>query len=409
MKQFLTQFMKDKKYKAIITKIIKRKRNLYIAIVGFILFGNLSTLAAMHLFTAKDKPHYITESISRGGIEKVITATGTLNAVTTVKVGAQVTGTISRIFVDYNSPVKKGQLLAQIDPSTYEAQLEQARANHLSTRANISKCNAALLDSKRTRGRYKELWSQDLIARQELDTAETNYESCLAQLDAARAQAAQAMGQVKAAEANLRYTRIVSPIDGTIISKSIDVGQTVVSSFVTPNLFSIAENLDQMQIEANVDESDISLIAPGQNVDFTVDSYQDTIFHGKVSQVRIEPITVQNVVTYIVVIKVDNKEKKLRPGMTANVKFKIDRSDNALRIPNAALRFIPAGQDMAWKNSDSKPGVWILEGGKLQRIEVKTGLSDNQYTEMKSGELYDGQSVIVDVAKKKKVLELPSR
>src|SRR3989337_1462219 len=256
--------------------------------IAILMITALGIAAFLSLRNEEDALKFRTEKVVRGDIEAAVTATGTLNAVTTVLVGTQVSGTIKNIHADFNSPVKKGELIVEIDPATFEAQAEQARANLLAARANLEKSALALIDTERTMNRDKELFSKDFVARSELDTAETNYETAKAQVSAAKAQVAQAEAALKASETNLRYTKILSPVDGVVVSR-------------------------------NVDEADIGRIQISQDVEFTVDAYPDTLFKGSVSQIRIAPIIVQNVVTYDVVIRVDNPEQKLKPGMTANV------------------------------------------------------------------------------------------
>lgn len=341
-----------------------------------------------------------TEKVSRGDIVSTVTASGTVNAVTTVLVGTQVSGTIKNIHVDFNSPVKKGQLIAQIDPATFEAQVEQAKGNLLSAKANLEKAEVALVDSKRTRNRNKELFSRGLIARSDLDAAETNYETSNAQVSVAKSQVAQTEAALKNALTNLGYTRILSPVDGVVISRNVDVGQTVAASFQTPTLFTIAQDLTKMQIDTNVDEADIGKVTEGQDVEFTVDAYPDITFEGKVSQVRNAPITVQNVVTYDVVIKVDNPELKLKPGMTANVSIIVAKKDSVLKIPNSALRFRPSDDGKASQHKG--PGVWVIRDRDPMRVEILTGISNGNYTELVSGDIKEGQEVIVESLSKSK-------
>jgi len=342
-----------------------------------------------------------TEKVSRGEIKSVVTATGTVNAVTTVSVGSQVSGTIKRLMVDYNSPVKKDQLLAQIDPSTFQAQVDQAMANLWSAKANMEKAAVATLDARRTLQRSKDLFAQNFIARSDLDTAETNALSAEAQQKVSQAQVGQAQAALKIAETNLQYTNILSPVNGTVISRSVDIGQTVAASFQTPTLFSIAQDLTKMQIDTNVDEADIGKILVGQAVSFTVDAYPDTIFTGKVAVVRNAPITVSNVVTYDVVIQVENPQLKLKPGMTANVSITIEIHPDVLRIPNASLRFKPADTIVISEKKRDKQGakktkVWILEKDKPKSVNVTIGLSDGSYTEINAGELKENQEIITD-------------
>ena len=344
---------------------------------------------------------YRTEKAVRGDIVETVTATGTVNAVTTVLVGTQVSGTIKDIYVDFNSPVKKGQLIARIDPATFEAEVAQARANLLAAKANLEKSEATLVDTKRTMERNRELLSKNLIAQSDLDTAETNYETSKAQVSVSKSQVAQTEAALKVAETNLGYTKIISPVDGVVISRNVDVGQTVAASFQTPTLFTIAEDLTKMQIDASVDEADIGRVASGQDVEFTVDSYPDITFHGNVSQVRNAPISVENVVTYDVVIKVDNPELKLKPGMTANVSIILMKKSGVLKIPNAALRLNLTEREKG-KPMPKGRGVWVLEKGKPQRVSVSTGISDGSYTELVSGNIREGQEIIVEYLDKEK-------
>ena len=336
-----------------------------------------------------------TVNVSMGDIREVVTASGTVNAVTTVLVGTQVSGTIKHIYVDFNSQVKRDQLIARIDPAIFEAQVEQARANLLSARANLEKADAALVDAKRTFDRTKELYQRNLIARSELDTAETNHETSKAQVEVAKAQIVQTEAALKLAETNLKYTRIVSPVDGIVVSRNVDVGQTVAASFQTPTLFTIAQDLTKMQINTNVDEADIGKIKMGQPVEFNVDAYPEIIFNGKVWQIRIAPITVQNVVTYDVVIKMDNPELKLKPGMTANVSILTAVKKDILKIPNAAMRFRPSDKNKV--NAQQKGfGVWQLVNGEPNRIPVSAGISDGSFTEVISGDIREGQEIIIE-------------
>ena len=354
-----------------------------------------------------NEPKYRTEKVTKGDIVMAVTSTGTVNPVTTVLVGTQVSGTIKEIHVDFNAPVRKGQLIARIDPALFEAQMNQARANVLSSRANLEKAEAMLVDAKRTMDRNKDLFLKNLIARSELDTAETNHETAKASVSAAKAQVAQTEAALSVAETNLYYTKIVSPVDGIVVSRNVDVGQTVAASFQTPTLFSIAQDLTKMQIDANVDESDIGNIKVGQDVEFIVDAYPDITFKGRVWQVRNAPVTVQNVVTYDVVIKVDNPELKLKPGMTANVSIIVAIKKDVLRIPNAALRFKPS--DKATQVPEKKgPGVWMSEKVQLRRVPVSIGISDGSNTEIVTGEIKEGQDLIVESLTKAKAPATPS-
>jgi len=365
-----------------------------ILIIGVIVV--VIAIAGYFIFRGKgNEPKFRTEKVTKGDLVMTVTSTGTVNPVTTVLVGTQVSGTIKEIYVDFNSPVKKGQLIARIDPALFEAQVNQARANLFSAKANLEKAEATLVDAKRTMERNKELLSKNLIAQSDFDTAETNYETAKASVSAVKAQVVQTEAALSLAETNLYYTKIVSPVEGIVVSRNVDVGQTVAASFQTPTLFSIAQDLTKMQIDGNVDESDIGNIKVGQDVEFIVDAYPDITFKGKVWQVRNAPITVQNVVTYDVVIQVANPELKLKPGMTANVSIITAIKKDVLKIPNAALRFSLSEKGVQTPEKKG-PGIWILEKEQPMRIPVSTGISDGSYTELVSGEVREGQEVIIE-------------
>jgi len=292
--------------------------------------------------------------------------------------------------------VKKGQIIAQIDPTFYETQLAQAQAN-------ADRADAAMRDAERILNQNKALYARNLVAKNDYDSALTGY-------DSAKAQVAQAKAALQTAATNLSYTKIYSPVDGIVISRSVDVGQTVAASFQTPTLFTIAQDLTKMQIDTNVAESDIGVVKVGQEVDFTVDAYPDSTFKGKVWQKRQAPITVQNVVTYDVVIQVNNSDFRLMPGMTANVSVIIETRHDVLRITNAALRFRmterPAGSGAgaAQKPAGGEkkgPSVWVLEQGKPKRVPITPGITDGAYTQVESGDLKEGQLIIVESLKKK--------
>jgi len=373
------------------------------AITGVVIVLVIALLiTGFFLYRSKgSKVKFKTEKVTRGDIRETVTTTGTINAITTVQVGTQVSGRIKNIYADFNSEVKKGQLLAQIDPAIYEAQVEQAKANLRSARANLEKANAALIDAKRTLDRASELFSESLVARSNLDTSETNYKIARAQASFAKAQIAQLSAALKFAETNLKYTDIFSPVDGVVISRNVNIGQTVVASFQSPILFIIAQDLTKMQIDTNVNEADIGRIRDGQEVEFTVDAYPETVFKGRVWQVRNAPIIVQAVVTYDVVITVDNPELKLRPGMTANASIIIAHKRGVLKIPNSALRFVPADAEAA-KTLQKGYGVWIVENGKLKRISITIGISDDNYTELASGGIKEGNELVVGILEKTK-------
>ncbi len=278
---------------------------------------------------AKGGTTYRTEQVQRGDVKVQVSATGTLNAVTTVQVGSQISGTISALSADYNDRVHAGQVLAQLDPTFLKAQVAQSRADLVNSQVQVRQ-------AERDSSRIFPLGAQGLASKADLDKAQTA-------LDAARAGVASSSAALVRAETNLRYATITSPIDGIVVSRNVDVGQTVAASLSAPTLFTIANDLTQMQLEAAVDEADIGMVKVGQPATFTVDAFPDLTFSGEVQQIRLQPETVQNVVTYTVVIHVANPEQKLLPGMTANVTIQVDQANDVLKVPAMALRFRPAG------------------------------------------------------------------
>ena len=348
--------------------------------------------------------------VERGEINFVVTATGTINPVINVLVGSQVSGTIKALHADFNSQVKEGQVIAQIDPAIFQAQVDQARASVLTNqanllnsqsnlenaKANLVKADIAVLDTKRTLDRNLPLVEKKVIAQAAMDTAQTNYDTAVAQRDIAKAQVASATSQVASskaqveqakaalsmAETNLRYTTIRSPVNGTVISRNVDVGQTVAASLQAPTLFTIAKDLTRMQVDTNVSEADVGRIIVGQDAIFTVDAYSGRIFRGKVFEVRNAPIIVQNVVTYDVVIQVDNQDLKLKPGMTANVSVMIAHREGVLKIPNAALRFRPesakqGGLPEKESESSASMGRFLIE-----RLTKELNLTTDQQSKV---------------------------
>ena len=348
----------------------------------------------------KNKFQYETTKIGKNTIVQVVEASGTINPVTTVNIGSQVSGLIKEIYVDFNSQVKKGQLLAQIDTSLFEAQLQQATANIANAKANYQKILAIMENDKKTYNRYKNLYARNFIAKSEFDLAEATYFSDVAQLDAAKAQISQAEASFKTASANMRYTKIISPVDGTVVSRAVDVGQTVAASFQTPTLFMVAQDLTNMQIETSVSEADIGKVKVGQEVNYTLDGYQDRVFHGRVTQVRISPTTVQNVVTYTVIVDVDNEEGLLIPGMTANVSIITSKKENINTVPNSALKFTPITKGTVQRYKEQ--GIWIMENNRPKRINISVGVSDDINTEVISKELNGDEVVIIGILNSKK-------
>ncbi|MGA2447126.1 MAG: efflux RND transporter periplasmic adaptor subunit [Polyangiaceae bacterium] len=361
---------------------------------------------------------YKSAAAERRRIVARVTASGTLSALVTVQVGTQVSGRIQKLFADFNSTVKKGELVAKIDPQMFDASVQQAQANYLSAKATVTTAEATALNADRQYARTKSLRDSNLAAQADLETAEANVATSHAQVDAAKASLAQALASLHQAQINLSYTNIVSPIDGVVISRSVDVGQTVAASLSAPTLFTIAQDLTKMQVDTNVAEGDVGRLEVGMKTYFTVDSFPGQRFFGKVRQIRNFATTNQNVVTYDAVIDVDNSDLKLRPGMTANVTVVYAQRDNALAIPNAALRFRPptaaaptaapsgshegthrarpSGSSMSPGDALEARTIWVLRGGDLQPASVKLGQSDGTVTEVVEGDLHEGDAVVID-------------
>lgn len=363
-------------------------------LIGIIILSVVLAVGGFALKNAKPKMRFKTETIAKGNIVQSVTASGTINPEISISVGTQVSGTIKAIYADFNSPVKKGQLLAEIDPALFMGQVQQSQANVYAAQANLQKLQSTLNNDSKTYARYKSLYSKNYIPKSDLDLAEATYNSSKAQISAARAQISQAQAALGNNLTNLRYTKIISPVNGIVVSRSVDVGQTVAASFQTPTLFLVAKDLTKMQIDTSVAEADIGQVKVGQDVEYTLDGYPDMTFNGKVKQIRIAPTTVNNVVTYDVVINVDNKDMKLKPGMTANVSIITANKKDILTVPNSSLRFTLHRGDDAPKFK--KQGVWILGKKGPRRVEIKTGISDGSYTEIISGKLHEGQKVITD-------------
>ncbi|HEX5746567.1 MAG TPA: efflux RND transporter periplasmic adaptor subunit [Archangium sp.] len=358
-----------------------------------------------------------TAAVQRRDVESRVTATGTVSALVTVQVGSQVSGRIQEILVDYNSPVKKGQVIARIDPQLLQAAVERSRANLIAARANVQKARVEADNSRRQAERSKTLRDQQFISQSELDTAESAAQVSQAQVTSAEAALAQAQAALNEAEVNLRYATIVSPTDGIVISRSVDVGQTVAASLQAPTLFTIAEDLRKMQVDTSVAESDVGRLQDGMRATFTVDAWPGVNFEGVIRQIRNASQTVQNVVTYDAVIDVANPELKLKPGMTANVTFVTAHRENVVTVPNAALRFrppappegaAPQGPGVGGAGAPNGPGafekpapgtktVFVLRDGKPRPVRVKPGVTDGTYTEVE-GELREGAQVITAMA-----------
>jgi HlyD family secretion protein len=408
------------------------------------------------------KLHFQTAAVERGDIQSTISATGNSNAVVTVQVGSQVSGNIKALYADFNTKVKKGQLVALIDPQLFQARVDQARANLESARAevvnaqanqakvkadiasaqaavatakaNVVKAKSATQDAKIKWDRKLELFNEKILSQDDRDTAKATYDQAVAAEDAAQAQVdaaahqmqsmqaqydvavtqlSSAVAQVKQnqaaleqAQVDLDHTQITAPVDGTVIARQMDVGQTVAASFQAPTIFVIAQDLTKMQVDTNVDEADIGKVKLGETAMFTVDAFPGTRFRGTVSQIRQSPINTQNVITYDVVIAVPNAELKLLPGMTANVRVLVDKKQNVLKIPNSALRYRPSEALLKTdspvhaaapnRRGEQQPVVWLLgSDGKPRSIRVQLGISDGSFTAVNSADLREGDQVII--------------
>ena len=396
---------------------MKRKLPLAAALVAV---TGLSA-AAMYARRDAEAPRVATDVVSRGSILAVVTASGTIEAVDTVQVGSQVSGTIQSLGADFNSIVRKGQVLARLDPSLIQAEIERARANLLGAEAEVEQLNVQLADAQTKLGRANELAARQLIAKSDLDAAAIAQRTAEAQVKASAAQVTQARAALSQAQVNLQKTVITSPIDGIVISRSVDVGQTVAASLQAPTLFTIAADLRQMQLKASIDESDLGSIKDGQAVTFHVDAYPNDIFHGEVQQVRLNPVIESNVVTYAAIVSAPNLQLKLKPGMTATLTVEVARRDNVLRVPSAALKFKPTASALAALNqlvensegqsprvrpvatagSASPQGnhgtIWTYDGERLRQVQVTIGVSDATYTEVVDGDVHEGTALATRV------------
>ena len=373
------------------------------------------------------EPPYVTTPAQRGNITQVVSSTGTLQAVVTVQVGSQVSGTIEKLSADFNTKVKAGQVVAQLNQDKFKAAEDQARANLLAARSNVEKAKVGVVDALRTLERNRELRKRDLMAQSDLDAAQTAYDAAVAQLEVNQAQTAQAQAALKQATVDLNNTVIRSPVDGIVISRNVDVGQTVAASLQAPTLFTIANELAKMEVHTNVDEADVGNVKERQEVVFTVDAFPARRFRGRVHQVRNSPVIVQNVVTYVAVVRIDNKELLLKPGMTANVQFLVSQKEDVLAVPNMALRFKPPeekeeAQELLRREQSraaprvgakrtSRQGVagggvraarrarvYALRDGKAQPLEVQLGITDGSRTEILGGDLQEDDQVIIGMS-----------
>jgi len=405
---------------------MKRKLLLAIAIVTV---TGLSA-AAMFARRGNDAPVVATDVVSRGTILTTVTANGTLEAVDTVQVGTQVSGSIRSLGADFNSIVRKGQVLARLDPSVIQAEIERAKANLLGAEADVERLTVQLTDADTKLNRAQTLAARQLISTSDLEAAQLTKRTTEAQIKSASAQVTQARAALSQSQVNLQKTVISSPIDGIVISRSVDVGQTVAASLQAPTLFTIAADLREMQLKASIDESDLGNIKERQPVTFKVDAYPNDVFSGTVQQVRLNPVIESNVVTYAAIVSAPNAQLKLKPGMTATLTVEVTRRDNVLRVPSAALRFKPSqavlaalgqpladpapGQpvaDSSGQGSIVKPTgtagraapkaghgtVWIHEADHIEAVDVTTGATDGSFTEIVAGDVREGTTLAMRV------------
>jgi HlyD family secretion protein len=408
------------------------RRTLLLAVLVLVL---VAAFAGWRWRASQDGRAYRFETapVTRGRVVAKVTATGTLSALVTVQVGSQVSGRISELHADFNTPVRKGQLIARIDPQLFDASVEQARANAVAAEGNLAKARAQALDAERQLGRTRTLAERKLVAAADLDTAQANADAARASVQAAEGARAQSRAALHQASVNLAYTSIVSPTDGVVISRNVDVGQTVAASLQAPTLFVIAEDLAKMQVDTSVAEADVGRLRAGMSATFTVDAYPGEVFRGTVRQVRNAPQTVQNVVTYDAVVDVANPELKLKPGMTATTTFVFAEKEDVLRVPNAALRFRPPPGLLGGGKAGSEPPaaqtgaraargsggggaargsgsaatearqgegrtVWVLRGQQPAPVVIQPGISDGSVTEVVRGDLREGDAAITDTS-----------
>lgn len=388
----LSLFYEREKAKLIVKVEMKMKRY-----IKYVLLLVVAAGFVFYFHRGQQKgDEYVVSKLSKGAITEKVTASGIINPISTINIGTQVSGTISEIYVDYNSPVQKDQVLAQIDPSLFEATVAQRQAALDIAKAEVQVVKNDIIYYKKHLDRIKKLNTSRYSADKELESAQRDYDNSVAQQALKEAQVKQAEASLNSAKIDLNYTKIVSPVEGIVVSKEVEVGQTVAASFQTPTLFNVAEDLTKMQIEASVVEADIAKVKEGQTVEFSVDSYPDETFYGIVTQVRNEAINTSNVVTYEVIIEIDNRELKLKPGMTANVEIITSEKKDVLLVPNQALRFYMEDGNGGSSKRYKDKGLWLMKDGRPQRITIKTGVSDDNNTEVSSADLQEGVSVILE-------------
>lgn len=348
-----------------------------------------------------EAPRYLTGQVTRGDVREVVETTGTVQPMLQVQVGSQVSGRVSRIFVDFNSNVRAGALLAQIDPTTFQAAVAQARAAVMSAEASLQRARVNEQLSAQNLARARGLRERNLNAQADLDAAVAQHDLALAEISVARAEGARARASLQTAETNLGFTRIVAPIDGVVIQRAIDEGQTVAASFQAPLLFQIANDLRNMRIIANVDEADVARLRTDMAATARVDAFPGESFRGRVAEIRYGATTTAGVVTYPTVITVANPELKLRPGMTATISVTSAQHDDVLRVPNAALRFRPSTEsDGGAPRREAGPGrrgrIYLLQNNRPVRVDVEVGLNDEMVTEVRAPNLAAGARVITE-------------
>lgn len=369
-------------------RFVTRRR--IVVAIAVLLVG--TSLGIWWSFSGTASVRYETAPVAIGDIARGVNATGSVNPELTIIVGTYVSGVIQELSCDYNTQVKRGQTCAKIDPRPYQSIVDQAKASLAIAKAQLEKDKASLSYAKTNLGRLATLVKTSAVSEDAYDNAKSVYDQALAQIAFDEATIQQRQAALDAAQVNLDYTNIISPVDGTVVSRAVTMGQTVAASFQTPTLFLIATDLTRMQVDANVSESDIGGIKNGDKATFTVDAYPKRLFEGTVTQVRQSPQTVQNVITYDVVVSVKNPDLALKPGLTAATRIVIDRRSDVLRVPNRALRYVPTGTVLG---ETRLARVWVLRDGSPVPVQVTVGLDDDEFTEIVQGDLKVSDSVIV--------------
>lgn len=369
-----------------------RKRILILMVLAA---TGLAGLSIWWYWRPRTKVVYVTAAVTRGEVAPYVTASGTVNPVVTVQVGTYVSGVIQALYCDFNTRVKAGQLCAKIDPRPYQVVVDQDKAAVAAAKAQLVKDQASLAYAKINYDRQVRLVAQDSASRDAADIARSTYKQALAQVGVDRASVLQRQADLEAAQVNLGYTNITSPVDGTVVSRNVTQGQTVAASFQTPTLFLIATDLTHMQVDTNVSESDIGRVRNGNDATFTVAAFPNRVFKGRVVQVRQSPQTIQNVVTYDVIVGVDNPSLQLMPGMTADVRIITGRRSNVLRVPVEALRYWPQSVAKPVETHSSGSRVWVLRDNRPRGVQVEVGLIDDRFAEILKGGLSSGERVII--------------